>query len=255
MAETTSGLVLDIGDRLVGLVTPAVPMFVSNSVPTERRELKALLVKTASIMRGVLALTRDGCNAEVMILARSLADHVITFAWLGIDPEAHYPRWERDDARERLAAEKRLHKRGRTLLEPEVKKLFERQNANHVKYPPGVARRADKADEYWAARIGFSTGDTPFADAYEVIFRHCGSRAHASVQGLNDVRELTPEHSVLFLDRGFGYQSRVLRASLVIFGLGLMVAARIFTIVDSDDVERLAAEYQRRHDAMLDGRG
>jgi hypothetical protein len=91
MAETTDRLVLDIGDRLVRLVTSEIPIVVSNTVPTQRRALQALLVKTASIMRSLLDLKRHEQNAEVMILARSLADHVITFAWLAINPEAHYP--------------------------------------------------------------------------------------------------------------------------------------------------------------------
>ena len=135
MAETTDQLVLDIGDRLVGLVTSEIPIVVSNTVPTERRALQALLVKTASIMRSLLDLTRHGQNTEVMILARSLADHVITFAWLAIDPEAHYPRWERGDARDRLAAHERWEKRGRTLLDPGVKEMFERQKAEQGQVP------------------------------------------------------------------------------------------------------------------------
>jgi Family of unknown function (DUF5677) len=112
MAETTAQLVLDVGDRLVRLVTSETPIVVSNTVPTERRALQALLIKTVSIMRSLLDLTRHEHNAEVMILARSLADHVITFAWLAIDPEDHYRRWERGDARDRLAAQERSQKRG-----------------------------------------------------------------------------------------------------------------------------------------------
>ena len=177
---------------------------------------QALVVKTVGIMRSLLDLTRDGHIIEVMILARSLADHVITFAWLAIDPGAHYPRWERGDARDRLAAEERWRSAAATLLEPKVKEMFERQKANPVRYPPDMDDRADKADDYWAARLGFPANDKPFADTYDVIFKHCSSRTHASVQGLNDVIESTPEHTVLVLDRGSEYQARVLRASLVI---------------------------------------
>lgn len=127
MSETTEQLLLDIGDRLISLVSSEIPIVIGNAVPTERRALQALLVKTAGIMRSLLDLTRLGRNTEVMILARSLADHVITFAWLAIDPGPHYPRWERGDARDRLAAQKRWEQRGRTLLEPSVKEMFERQ--------------------------------------------------------------------------------------------------------------------------------
>ena len=251
MVETTAELVLDVGDRLVRLITSETPIVVSNTVPKERRALQALLIKAVSIMRSLLDLARHGHNPEAMILARSLADHVITFAWLAIDPEAHYPRWERGDARDRLAAHERFQKRGRTLLEPGAKQLFERQKANPVKYPPDMAGRADKADDYWAPRLGFPAGDKPFADTYDVIFKHCSSRTHASVQGLNDVLEPTPEHIVLFLDRGPEYLDGALAASLVIFGLGLKVAAEIFTIPARDKVEQLASEYLRRRQAIV----
>jgi hypothetical protein len=92
MVETTAELVLDVGDRLVRLVTSETPIVVSNTVPSERRALQGLLIKSVSVMRSLLGLSRLGHNTEVMILARSPADHVITFAWLAIDPEAHYPR-------------------------------------------------------------------------------------------------------------------------------------------------------------------
>lgn len=176
--------------------------------------------------------------------------HVITFAWLVVDPEAHYPRWERGDARDRLAAQERWEKRGRTLLEPGVKKMFECQKANQVKYRPDIDDRADKADDYWATRLGFPANDKPFADTYDVIFKHCSSRTHASVQGLNDVLESTPEHTVLVLDRGFEYQGGVLRASLVIFGLGLKVAAEMFSIPASEKIDQLSAEYLGRRQAI-----
>jgi hypothetical protein len=164
LTETTEKLVLDIGDRLVRLVSSEIPLVLSNTVPTERQALQALVVKTAGIMRSLLDLTRLGRNTEVMILARSLADHVITFAWLAIDPEAHYLRWERGDARDRLAAQERWEKRGRTLLEPSAEEMFERQKASQVKYPPDMDDRADKADDYWAARLGFPANDKPFAE-------------------------------------------------------------------------------------------
>ena len=201
-------------------------------------------------MRSLLDLTRHGHNTEVMILARSLADHVITFAWLAINPEAHFARWERGDARDRLAAQERWEKRGRTLLEPSIKEIFEHQKANKVKYPPDMDDRADKADEYWATRLGFPADDKPFADTYDVIFKHCSSRTHASVQGLNDVLEPTPEHTVLVLDRGSEYQAGVLRASLVIFALGLKVAAEMFSIPTSETIDQLLTEYLRRCQAI-----
>jgi len=45
----------------------------------------------------------------------------------------------------------------------------------------------------------------------------------------------------------------VLRASLVIFGLGLKVAAEIFTIPTSEKIDQLSAEYLRRRHAIDSG--
>jgi phage pi2 protein 07 len=63
--------------------------------------------------------------------------------------------WERGDARDRLAAQKRWEQCGRTLLEPSVKEMLKRQNENQVKYPPDMDDRPDEADDYWAVRFGF----------------------------------------------------------------------------------------------------
>jgi hypothetical protein len=253
LTETTEQIVLDVGDRLVALMSAEIPIVISKMVPTERRALQSLSVKTVGIMRGLLDLTRHGHYTDMMILARSLADHVITVGWLAIDPPAHYPRWVRADAKDRLAAHERFAQSGRgALLEPEVKAMFELQKANQVRYPPDMNDRADKADECWAARLGFPAGERPFSDTYNVIFKYCSSRTHASVLGLNDVIESTPEHTVIVLDRGSIEHAGVLRSSLVIFGLGLKVAAETFSIPDGAKVDQLFGEYMSRT-AIIDG--
>jgi hypothetical protein len=63
------------------------------------------------------------------------------------------------------------------------------------------------------------------------------------------VIELTPEHTVLVLDRGSDYQAGVLRAALVIFGPGVKVAAEMFSTPSRAKVEQLLAEYLRRRRA------
>ena len=92
VSETTEQLVLDIGDRLISVVSTEIPIVIGNAVPTERRALQALLVKTAGIMRSLLDLTRLGRNRgdDPCAVARDQ-----TIAWLAIDPGAHHPRWER----------------------------------------------------------------------------------------------------------------------------------------------------------------
>lgn len=144
MAETTEELVLDSGPQLIELVNPELPMVVSRSAPVPRRTLIAVMVKVTAIMRAIVDLIEKKRLPEVMILGRSLADHVITLAWITADVDQHYPRWERDDAKQHLDAHKR-------------------------------------ADIFWATRLGFPAGDHPFMDTYMVIFRHSSNRTHASI--------------------------------------------------------------------------
>lgn len=88
-------------------------MTLSREAPMPRRALRALAVKTTAIMRAILDLIEKGRLPEVLILGRSLADHVITLAWLAADVEENYPRWEKDDAKQRLDAHERWQEAGR----------------------------------------------------------------------------------------------------------------------------------------------
>jgi len=93
-------LVLDVGDRLVRLVTSETPVVVSNTVPKERRALQALLIKAVSIMHSLLDLARHGHDPDAMILARSLADHLcddraVALHVLIVDDHASFRRFAR----------------------------------------------------------------------------------------------------------------------------------------------------------------
>lgn len=104
MIETSESLVLDVGERMVELVASERPMPLSTSPPPRPHSAD---VKTLSLMRAISDLIRQRRVAEVMVLARSPADHVITIGWIAIDPEQHFPRWEKADAQTRLDAHDR----------------------------------------------------------------------------------------------------------------------------------------------------
>jgi hypothetical protein len=251
VAETTEELVLDIGAQLTALVSRELPMTVSRSAPVPRRTMIALTAKTTAIMRGVLDLIEKNRLPEVMILGRSLADHVITLAWIAADVDGHYPRWEKEDAKHRLGAHKHWEESGRgRLLEPDAVVRYERILSVVSKFPPDMRECAEQADAFWARRLGFPAGDQPFSDAYMVIFRHSSSRTHASLQGLNDVLEATPEHNVIHLDRLGEPLTGVLRAILMVFGLGLVVSASTNGFPSRGDVESVVSEFLRRRAAL-----
>ena len=118
--------------------------------------------------------------------------------------------------------------------------------------PPNLYQRAEQADAYWPPRLGFRDGETPFTDTYNIIFRHSSSRTHASLQGLNDVLETTPEHNVISLDRVDEPLTGPLRAILTVFGLGLMVSSAATGFPRRDSVERIYSTFLRRP-AKVDG--
>jgi hypothetical protein len=255
VAETTEELVLDIGQQLVDLVAKELPLTLSRQAPMPRRALLALAVKTTAIMRASLDLIEKNRLAEVLILGRSLADCVITLAWLTAATEENYPRWEKDDAKQRLDAHERWQDSGRgPLLQPDAVAHYEQILSAVENFPPNLFQRAEQADVYWPARLGFPDGDTPFTDTYNIIFRHSSSRTHASIQGLNDVLETTPDHNVISLDRIDDPLAGPLRAILTIFGLGLVVSAAATGFPRRDCVERIYSGFLRRRAEMDAGK-
>ena len=118
---------------------------------------------------------------------------VITFAWLAIDPAVHYPRWERDDAQGCQQTNDGRSAAANFWIRAS-RRCSKTKKPSPSIFSEYAAARADKADEHWAQRLGFPAGDTPFGDTYDVIFKHCSSRTHASVQGLNDVLERRRRH-------------------------------------------------------------
>jgi hypothetical protein len=147
MAGTTEELVLDIGPQLIELVNRELPMVVSRSAPVPRRTLIALTVKVTAIMCAIVDLIEKKRLPEVMILARSLADHVITLAWITVDVDQHYPRWEKDDAKQRLDARRHWQESGRgPLLDPEAIARYEQILTIGPKVPTRYAamRRASR---------------------------------------------------------------------------------------------------------------
>jgi hypothetical protein len=251
MAETTEELVLDIGPQLIELVNRELPMIVSRSAPVPRRTLIALTVKVTAIMRAIVDLIEKERLPEVMILGRSLADHVITLAWITVDVDQHYPRWEKNDAKQRLDAHRHWQESGRgPLLDPEAIARYEQILTIVPKFPPDMRQCAERADTFWTTRLGFPAGDHPFMDTYMVIFRHSSSRTHASIQGLNDVLETSPEHNVIHLDRIDDPLTGVLRAVLMVFGLGLVVSATVNGFPPRVDVETVFGDFLRRRAAL-----
>jgi hypothetical protein len=176
-------------------------------------------------------------------MLRVLLDHTIILAWLAVDPEANYPLWKTLDARQRVKIHKEWERHlNKDLLTPKTLATFERIAAEPRSGPTELVDRAIAVDQYWTTRLGFSPDEGPFVGHYQTTFRHSSSRVHASLQGMNDVIEETPDHIVVTLERTTGEQALGGRA-VSIYALGLKVSAETNGFPRPEDVETAMEEY------------
>ena len=75
-----------------------------------------------------------------------------------------------------------------------------------------------------------------------MVFRYSSSRTHASLQGLNDVIEETPDHFVVMLESTTGNQALAGRA-VAVYALALRVSAVANGFPLPEAIEAAMAEY------------
>jgi hypothetical protein len=133
---------------------------------------------------------------------------------------------------------------GASCWRPNKLAAFRKLGAEEHRGPTRLIGRATAADRHWAQQLGYASGEGPFVDAYQVVFRHSSSRVHASLQGLNDVIEETPDHLVVMLERTTGNQSIAGRA-VTLYALALRVSAVANGFPRDEDIQAVMAEYNR----------
>ena len=99
------------GSRLIDLVKVEFPRTIDRDAPAYRVALHGLVARTTGTMEAILHLAELRREADLAVLLRSLYDHTTVLAWLAGDPDANYPLWRAEDARQRvggrLAAEQK----------------------------------------------------------------------------------------------------------------------------------------------------
>jgi Family of unknown function (DUF5677) len=231
------------GNRLIDLVKVEFPRTIDRDAPAYRVALHGLVARTTGTMEAILHLAELRREADLVVLLRSLYDHTTVLAWLAGDPDANYPLWRAEDARQRVKIHNEWDRSlGTELLAPSSLAAFEQIAAETHAGPTNLIDRAIAADRYWADRLGFPKGYTPFVDAYQIVFRYSSSRTHASLQGLNDVIEETPDHFVVMLEATTGNQALAGRA-VAVYALALRVSAVANGFPLPEAIEAAMAEY------------
>jgi hypothetical protein len=215
-----------------------------------------LIGDAASILDSIVHLSAPRHTLGAEILTRSMADYVITFAWLAAEPENEEQRAERlnrfeadeYDERERsdqkYTTEFRQKSRRRKTLFGHYMELIEigkmpsellcdqmrerikaRREIVGANPMPPLLNRAFEADEYWIDHSG-AVRDNPLAHQWGVIFSWYSSVAHPSVTAAT--RVVSSEAGVVTVGKptSSSIESTPYGRATVLFGLMLHVAGR-----------------------------
>jgi hypothetical protein len=158
---------------------------------------RATVARCAHLFESILVLEKRPLDGEV--LARSLFDHVLKFAWIGADPKNHLRRWVADDLNNRKALIDHAHKFGYPQLDADTLKFFA-ENCDGVKGLPPVSEMAKVADKHWVPKFGddgLFENKTSLEALYAVQFRGFSASVHPTAQGLGSFGRLTQKGVVL----------------------------------------------------------
>lgn len=141
---------------------------------------RATVARCAYLGESVLLLGDRPLDGEVV--ARSLFEHVITFAWVAVDPSEHLAIWVGDDIRSRkVFLEENERKFKFEGLDDDTKADFARL-ASRL---PSVADRARVADEHWLGVFkGIFEGRSSLSALYSIGYRGYSASVHPTALGL-----------------------------------------------------------------------
>jgi hypothetical protein len=218
----------------------------------------------ADTVEAVMSLMRNGNDVDGRTLVRSLYEQVVTFAWVAIDPGAHYIRWLGQALWNDLQLHNDASEFGVAVMAPDevvhTKQLLglgdderEDNQAAECGMPrprrsrpasdrllPPVPERAHAADVHWSSRI---EGLHPphhmlsFRGLYPVAFRVPSRAVHGAAGALGFYITARPNRRVVHVAREDG---RLLWALVgPLFGMGLTVAAQEAWWIDEGEVRAL----------------
>jgi len=184
----------------------------------------AIATRSHYLLQSVSALANRGVDAA--ILTRSLYEHVVTFAWLALDPATNVASLMVSECRER---EKSLNDLGSFQDLDEawvagVRKFRTEYVREGVPEAPAVPIRALKADEGWSDLFGQPLARKySFHGTYPAVYRNFSSYTHVTTMGMAPFIEANPpEYSFGLPRRPF---TEPVTVAPVLFGELLLVAS------------------------------
>jgi hypothetical protein len=213
--------------------------------------IAAALVRMTDTVSSLLALWAEDHNLDGQSQLRSLYEQVVTFAWIGIDPDRRQFRWEGDARWDVLRRHNDAAMFGESILTDEqierTKKRLgigdevpddcggtrKRKNPYPDRIMPAVTDRALEADKYWAERV---PGQHPSSNLlslrglYVSVYRIGSQSVHSSMSALDPY---VRHDGTRYVINAAGPGPRVTWAMIApLFGIALMIAAQQVNSID-----------------------
>lgn len=206
----------------------------------------ALLSRLTGTLGSILDLHVGMREADAAILARSLYEHSVHFAWLAADPSAaRLKAWRQHDELMRVRADADARDHG-IILSTADDAQIRAQLADLRGKELVLADLAVAADKYWAGRLpGLGTHREPqsFRGLYSTLYRHYSGMAHPTMRGLNRVTDhLAGNRRRIRLEEGYDGNGPYGMAT-VIFTFALYAAAESIGWPPADELNAVFDRY------------
>ena len=149
----------------------------------------AFMARLAGTLRHLGHLAPSYSRLDGFALARTLVDHVITYAWVSADPEERLPALLRSSFKDILAKDGRYRQRGDAPLLEDAQREHLSAYTRKINHElPGLSRLSREADEYWRERVRLSLPESlhmiNFQRLYDDIYDHFAAFDHPTTAGL-----------------------------------------------------------------------
>lgn len=176
--------------RLLAVVNRYLPTAKHSTGAHDDWELAgpALIARGVRSLQAVRALRPGLFNLDAGVVVRCMFEHMVTFAWLAVDPPARLPLWVKYDRQQRLRMDNDCSSAGLPLVSAEVRAQFTAEIAAIPGELPPLPERAEAADNHWCNLIAEhppATDKGSFRGIYRTLYRHGSALAHVTHYGLH----------------------------------------------------------------------
>jgi hypothetical protein len=157
----------------------------------------AFMARMAGTLRHLGFLAPSYSRLEGVALARTLVDHVITFAWISAAPKERVPALLRTSFKSMLAKDKRAGQRGGRLIDDAQRARLSAYTRAVNRELPKLPRLSKEADEHWREKVETSLPASlhivDFSQLYHDIYDQYAEFDHPTTLGLQTFVHLSSD--------------------------------------------------------------